>query len=94
MSTLKIGDAAHATTPHLGQGAVQAIKDAVVLGQLAVITTDIHTLLDSFMLRRYERCKFINEGSFQIGEWEQHPDVNSDFLGVTQKMLEVVAEPI
>ena len=31
---LLIGDAAHATTPHLGQGAAQAVEDAVVLGEL------------------------------------------------------------
>lgn len=30
-----IGDAAHATTPNLGQGACQAIEDAYVLGELA-----------------------------------------------------------
>ncbi len=29
-----IGDAAHATTPHLGQGSAQAVEDAVVLGEL------------------------------------------------------------
>ncbi len=30
-----VGDAAHATTPNLGQGACQAIEDAYVLGELA-----------------------------------------------------------
>lgn len=29
--TVLIGDAAHATTPNLGQGACQAIEDAVIL---------------------------------------------------------------
>jgi 2-polyprenyl-6-methoxyphenol hydroxylase-like FAD-dependent oxidoreductase len=30
-----LGDAAHATTPNLGQGACQAIEDVYVLGELA-----------------------------------------------------------
>ncbi len=30
-----LGDAAHATTPNLGQGACQAVEDAYVLGELA-----------------------------------------------------------
>ncbi len=29
-----IGDAAHATTPNMGQGACQAIEDAYILGKL------------------------------------------------------------
>jgi FAD-dependent urate hydroxylase len=36
-----IGDAAHATTPSLGQGASQAIEDAVVLAHY-LLTTDVH----------------------------------------------------
>jgi 2-polyprenyl-6-methoxyphenol hydroxylase-like FAD-dependent oxidoreductase len=31
-----IGDAAHATTPNMGQGACQAIEDAYLLGKLLV----------------------------------------------------------
>lgn len=31
--TVLIGDAAHATTPNLGQGACQAIEDAVILAR-------------------------------------------------------------
>jgi len=51
-------------------------------------------VLDSFMQRRYERCKFINQGSVQIGEWEQRPTPEADFAGLIAKMIEITAQPI
>jgi 2-polyprenyl-6-methoxyphenol hydroxylase-like FAD-dependent oxidoreductase len=91
---LLIGDAAHATTPHLGQGAAQAVEDAVVLGQLFAQNLPMEQLLATFMQRRYERCKFIFESSLQIGEWEQRPTPDADPAALTRRMLEVVAQPI
>jgi 2-polyprenyl-6-methoxyphenol hydroxylase-like FAD-dependent oxidoreductase len=71
---LLIGDAAHATTPHLAAGAGIAIEDAVVLGEVL----DAHAALDSalaaFMERRFERCRLVVENSLQLGEWEKRPD--------------------
>ncbi|MFV5516890.1 FAD-dependent oxidoreductase [Acinetobacter gerneri] len=91
---LLIGDAAHATTPHMGQGAAQAVEDAVVLGELIASEQSVDAILEKFMQRRFERCKFINEGSIQIGEWEQRPTADADFTGLMQKMIQVTAEPI
>ncbi|MFT3790956.1 MAG: FAD-dependent oxidoreductase [Rudaea sp.] len=91
---LVIGDGAHATTPHLGQGAAQAVEDAVVVAQLLARDEPVEALMAQFMERRYERCKFIAEASLQIGAWEQHPTPDEDAPGLTRKMLEVVAAPI
>jgi 2-polyprenyl-6-methoxyphenol hydroxylase-like FAD-dependent oxidoreductase len=91
---LLIGDAAHTTTPHLGQGAAQAVEDGVVLGELLARDEPLPGLLDEFMQRRYERCKFIVEGSLQLGEWEMNPSPDADAPGLTKKMLGVVAQPI
>jgi 2-polyprenyl-6-methoxyphenol hydroxylase-like FAD-dependent oxidoreductase len=68
-----VGDAAHATSPHAGQGAAQAIEDAVVLSEELARDVDVTVALDAFMVRRYERCKMVLERSLQIGEWEMHP---------------------
>src|SRR5262249_16464657 len=38
-----LGDAAHATTPNMGQGACQALEDAVVLGQCLRPDVDVVT---------------------------------------------------
>ncbi len=89
-----IGDAAHATTPHMGQGSAQAVEDAVVLGELLSIDQPIEVAMERFMERRFERCKFIVESSLQIGEWEQHEDPAADAPGLTARMLDVMAEPI
>ena len=89
-----IGDAAHATTPHLGQGAAQAIEDAVVLAELAGGADDVPTLLERFMQRRFERTKFIWETSIQIGEWEQRPVPGASAGLLMKKMLEVVSAPL
>jgi 2-polyprenyl-6-methoxyphenol hydroxylase-like FAD-dependent oxidoreductase len=91
---LLIGDAVHATTPHLGQGAAQAVEDAVVVGQVFARDAPIESLMQEFTDRRYERCKFIFESSVQIGEWEQYPSPAADPEGLTRKMLDVVAAPI
>ncbi len=67
---LLIGDAAHGTTPHLAQGAAMAIEDAVLLGELMGKDAPLDDLLNEFMGRRYERCKFVVDSSVQIGQWE------------------------
>ena len=66
-----IGDAAHATTPHCGQGAAQAIEDGIVLAAELRAQATIADALDAFMDRRYERCRMIVEGSEAVGRWEQ-----------------------
>lgn len=71
---LLIGDAAHATTPHLAMGAGIAIEDAVVLGDVLSSHGDIESALGDFAKRRFERCRLVVENSLQLGEWEKHPD--------------------
>lgn len=89
-----IGDAVHATTPHMGQGAAQAMEDAVVLGELLARDEPLPDLLDAFMHRRYERCKFVYDASIQIGEWEQHPTPDAGPAGLTGRLMPTLAAPI
>lgn len=71
---LVIGDAAHATTPHLAMGAGIAIEDAVVLGEVLGSYADVGSALEDFVKRRFERCRLVVENSLQLGEWEKNPD--------------------
>ncbi|AVD83748.1 FAD-binding protein [Pseudomonas sp. SWI6] len=91
---LLIGDAAHATTPHLGQGAGMAIEDAVVLAEELTAGSSLDAQLQRFMGRRFERCKFISEKSLLAGEKEIQGDASFDRIGLVKHMLDVTARPI
>ena len=62
-----IGDAAHASSPHIAQGASMAIEDAIVLSELVAIDQPVATTLERFMKRRFDRCRFVQETSRQVG---------------------------
>jgi 2-polyprenyl-6-methoxyphenol hydroxylase-like FAD-dependent oxidoreductase len=64
---LLIGDAAHASGPHVSQGATMAIEDAIVLAELIGQRLPGEAVLSRFMARRYERCKFVQDTSRQVG---------------------------
>ena len=89
-----IGDAAHATTPHLGQGAGMAIEDSLVLADELAKAEDLSTALSSFMARRYERCKFIVEASLEVGQWQLDRRTDVDHPGMVRRMFEVTSLPI
>jgi 2-polyprenyl-6-methoxyphenol hydroxylase-like FAD-dependent oxidoreductase len=65
--TTVLGDAAHASAPHLTQGAGMALEDAVVLAEeLAVRNRGVDASLRTFMERRYHRVKLVQDVSHQI----------------------------
>lgn len=69
---LLMGDAAHATTPNMGQGACQAIEDAAVLAsELQRGHTSLENLFLAFEKRRVERTKGIIVRSRAIGRVAQ-----------------------
>jgi 2-polyprenyl-6-methoxyphenol hydroxylase-like FAD-dependent oxidoreductase len=54
-----IGDSAHPMTPDLGQGACQAIEDAVVLADCLIPSRSIEASLADFTARRLKRVRRI-----------------------------------
>lgn len=68
---LIIGDAAHATIPQMGSGAALAIEDAVVLAEELGKDQSVADALDSYMKRRYDRCKMVCDASETLAVWEQ-----------------------
>jgi 2-polyprenyl-6-methoxyphenol hydroxylase-like FAD-dependent oxidoreductase len=68
--TVLIGDAVHATTPHLASGAGMAVEDALVLGDELEGAATVDAALARFMERRWDRCRIVVESSVRIGELE------------------------
>ncbi|WP_322057958.1 FAD-dependent monooxygenase [Paraburkholderia sp. J63] len=62
------GDAAHACSPHLTQGAAMALEDAMVLAEELVAdrSRSVEHTLGVFMRRRYPRARFVQDASHQI----------------------------
>jgi len=89
-----IGDAAHATTPHLGQGAGMAIEDSVVLAETLADNDSVRDAYAAFMQRREARCRYIVENSVAIckGQLGEGPLVNN--AQATMEMFKVTALPI
>ena len=63
-----LGDAAHPMTPNLGQGACQAIEDAVVLARCLRDGTNPAAGLRMYERERFERTNAIVQQSRQIGQ--------------------------
>lgn len=89
-----LGDAVHATTPHLGQGAGMAIEDSLVLAEELAKAADIEAAFIAYHARRYDRCKYIVDASTAIcfGQLGKGPLVEN--AQATREMFMKVAEPI
>ena len=63
-----LGDAAHPTTPNLGQGACQALEDAVVLAHCLSETRRVEVALRQYENMRLPRTTKIVRNSWQTGK--------------------------
>ncbi|NTX21300.1 FAD-dependent oxidoreductase [Burkholderia cepacia] len=66
--TIVIGDAAHASTPFMGQGGAMAVTDAVLLAERISTCSDIEATLSAFGHSRFPMCKFVQDVSRDVGQ--------------------------
>lgn len=62
-----LGDAAHPTTPNLGQGGCMAIEDGVVLARCLRAGSSIESALAEFSRQRIRRASAITRMSWRLG---------------------------
>ncbi len=89
-----LGDAVHATTPHLGQGAGMAIEDSLVLAEELAGRADPTQAFAAYRARRFDRCRYIVERSREIclGQLGLGPLIEN--AAATRDMFLKIAEPI
>jgi 2-polyprenyl-6-methoxyphenol hydroxylase-like FAD-dependent oxidoreductase len=63
-----VGDAVHATTPHLASGAGIAVESAVVLAEELALSDNPGAALQAYEQRRYPRCRDVVETSIAVGK--------------------------
>jgi 2-polyprenyl-6-methoxyphenol hydroxylase-like FAD-dependent oxidoreductase len=63
-----VGDAAHASSPMMGQGGCMAMEDACVLAEELCADVTVESALASYVSRRKPRAKWVQEQSMALAE--------------------------
>jgi len=79
-----IGDAAHATTPNMGQGACQAIESALALSIQMKEESVMQKAFENYQKIRYAKANYIIETSWKLGKLAQ---TDSVFVALLRDML-------
>jgi 2-polyprenyl-6-methoxyphenol hydroxylase-like FAD-dependent oxidoreductase len=66
-----LGDAAHATTPNMGQGACQAIEGAVILGTYMLEASSPEEAFKAYEQAKVEKAQWVVNNSWQFGKIAQ-----------------------
>lgn len=91
--TLLIGDAAHATSAHMGMGGGMALEDAAVLGQCVSTAETLPEALRAFMERRFERARLVVETSVRLGQLEREKAPLSENRALLTKAFAALGQP-
>lgn len=88
-----IGDAVHATTPHLASGACIGIEDALVLAD-ELCRAPMDAALPAFEARRWERCRMVVENSVRLAQIEVQGGDRAEHAGIMQQSMRALAAAI
>ena len=89
-----VGDAVHATTPHLASGACIGIEDALVIAEELDRADGVEAGLAAFEARRWERCRMVVENSLRLAELEIAGGDPAEHGGIMRQSMMALAAPI
>lgn len=89
-----VGDAVHATTPHMAAGAGIGIEDGIVLAEELGRGATLATALLAFQSRRWERCRIVVENSGRLGEIEICDGDKVEHAQIMRETLTSLTQPI
>ncbi|MFN4099656.1 MAG: FAD-dependent oxidoreductase [Pararhodobacter sp.] len=88
-----IGDAIHATTPHMAAGAMIGMEDALVLAE-ELGRHSPPDALAAFEARRFDRCRMVVENSGRLAEIELGHGTHEEHQRLMGQTLGALAAPI
>ena len=91
---LLIGDAVHATTPHLASGAGLGIEDGLVLAEELAAATGLPEALERFQHRRWERCRLVVENSLRLGDIERTGGSQQEHADIMRASMMGLLQPV
>jgi len=91
-----LGDAIHATTPHLASGAGIAVEDAIVLAEELFRDegADVAGALERYVSRRMERSRLVVENSLRLGVIEQEGGSQQEHEQLMRSTMQLLLQPI
>ena len=89
-----VGDAVHATTPHMAAGAGIGIEDGIVLAEELGRSATMEGALEAFQARRWERCRIVVENSGRLGEIEIAGGDKAEHTRIMHETHTRLAQPI
>lgn len=90
--TVLLGDAAHAMTPNMGQGACQAIEDGVILAQMLNKHATIKDALEAYQKVRIPHTRKVVLRSRSIGQMGQQ--TNPVIITVRNQLMRLIPSGI
>ena len=89
-----LGDAVHASTPHLAQGAGMAIEDALVLADELTKADAAEAAFTAYRERRFKRVAHVAENSIRIGDMQMGKIAPFDVGALTGQTISMMCEPV